>query len=139
MVQSDEAKLRQILVNMLSNAVKFTSEGEVSVVVKSDGGDARVYVSDTGVGIAPGNLKKIFDPFWQVDQGTTRESAGTGLGLTISHRLAQLLGGGISVRSTPGAGTVFLLELPLAAAERLDSSESLTPPGPKADSSTLPG
>lgn len=114
LLRTDRSKVRQILANMLSNSVKFTSSGEVRVSVESDGPRAHVHVEDTGVGIAPENLKKIFDPFWQVHQGMTREAPGVGLGLTISQHIAELLGGRISVRSTLGEGTVFSLELPIS-------------------------
>ena len=115
-LRTDPGKLRQILGNLLSNAVKFTNRGEVRVAVEHEGTRARIRVGDTGVGIAPEHCKKIFDPFWQVHQGTTREAPGTGLGLTIARRSAELLGGIISVQSSPGEGSVFTVDLPLSSA-----------------------
>jgi signal transduction histidine kinase/putative methionine-R-sulfoxide reductase with GAF domain len=111
-VRSDETKVRQILLNLLSNAIKFTDEGGISVRVAQDT-HARIQVRDTGRGIADADLERIFDPFYQVSQGTTRSEGGTGLGLTVSRRLARLLGGDLEVASQPGAGSTFTLRLPL--------------------------
>jgi PAS domain S-box-containing protein len=109
---TDVGKVRQILSNLLSNAVKFTRAGEVALEAEAGEGELRVRVRDTGMGIAPGDLARIFDPFWQVQQGNTREAGGTGLGLTISRRLAVLLGGDLTAESTPGEGSTFTLRLP---------------------------
>lgn len=110
--RTDPDKVRQILRNLLSNAVKFTDEGRVTVkrVIEED--EVRFVVEDTGVGIAPENLERIFEPFWQVDRGSTREVAGTGLGLGVSRALARRLGGGITVVSSEGRGSTFTLRLP---------------------------
>lgn len=111
-VETDQTKLRQILVNLLSNAVKFTDEGTVTLDGKVIGDDIILSVSDTGIGIPEEHLNKIFDPFWQVEQKATRRAPGTGLGLTVTRRLANLLGGDVSVASTPGTGTTFTVTLP---------------------------
>src|SRR5208337_1129376 len=108
----DPTRLRQILVNLIGNAIKFTHEGEVSlkVALQSQDGDASVLhftVSDTGIGIPEDKQKSIFDPFSQADSSTTRKYGGTGLGLTISARFIALMGGRIWVESQPGRGTQF--------------------------------
>ena len=116
-LQTDAGKLRQILLNLLANAIKFTDEGEVRVVVaREPAGDAPrlvIAVEDTGVGIAPANLDRIFDPFWQVEQTRTRKAGGTGLGLSVARQLAQLLDGELTVTSRVGEGTAFRLALPM--------------------------
>ena len=124
----DAARLRQILVNLLSNAVKFTHQGEVFVAVDSEPVDAttqRIHfaVKDTGIGIAAEHLPRLFQSFSQVDASTTRKYGGTGLGLAISRRLAELMGGSVSVESEPGHGSVFhatVLATRAAAAEPAD-------------------
>jgi signal transduction histidine kinase len=110
---TDPDKLRQILVNLAGNAVKFTPAGSVAVEVTADGDAVRFAVADTGVGIADSDLPRLFHAFSQLDRGLTRRYGGTGLGLYISQRLARLLGGRIEVRSAPGAGSTFTLTLPL--------------------------
>lgn len=112
-MRTDAGKVRQILVNLLSNAVKFTTEGEVRITVRHDGGIVRYEVSDTGIGIAPEHLERIFEPFWQVEQPSTRRAGGTGLGLAVTRRLVHLLGGDLAVRSVPGDGTTFTVTIPL--------------------------
>jgi PAS domain S-box-containing protein len=111
-MSTDIDKARQILVNLAGNAIKFTERGEVRLAVLSDGGDVRFVVSDTGIGIAHGDLQRLFKPFTQLDSGLTRRHGGTGLGLYISQRLAQLLGGRIDVEAELGQGTTFTLVLP---------------------------
>ncbi len=110
---TDADKLRQILVNLCGNAVKFTPAGAVSLAVEAAGGALRCAVRDTGVGIAEADLPRLFHPFTQLDQGLTRRFGGTGLGLYISQRLARLLGGRIDVESAPGEGSTFTLTIPL--------------------------
>ena len=114
---SDPLRLRQIFVNLLGNAVKFTREGRIDVSVWPEGeGGARalhVCVSDTGIGIAADKLERVFESFTQADNSTTREFGGTGLGLTISRRLAQALGGRLWAESEYGKGSQFHLSLPL--------------------------
>jgi PAS domain S-box-containing protein len=112
-IRTDPRKLRQILINVLGNAVKFTSEGEVCFEVATEAEQICFRVRDTGVGIAPEDQEVIFEPFRQLDQGKTRGAEGTGLGLAVSRRLAVLLGGGLTVQSEAGAGSTFVLCLPL--------------------------
>jgi len=111
-ILADATRLRQILVNLLSNAIKFTHHGEVVVTVsgtpRAEGGHRLVFaVRDTGIGIPPHRLADIFQSFTQVDPSTTRKYGGTGLGLTISRRLAEMMGGGLTVDSEPGRGSTF--------------------------------
>jgi signal transduction histidine kinase len=110
---SDIDKARQILVNLLGNAVKFTDAGAVTLRLSRSGRSVRFDVADTGIGIAADDLPRLFRPFAQVDTGLTRRHGGTGLGLYISRRLAALLGGHIEVESRPGAGSTFSIVLPM--------------------------
>jgi signal transduction histidine kinase len=109
---SDVDKIRQILVNLAGNAVKFTDEGSVRMDLRRSNGDVCFSVTDTGIGIARQDLERLFKPFTQVDNGLTRRHGGTGLGLYISRGLAELLGGRIIVESEPGKGSKFTLVLP---------------------------
>src|SRR5690606_20666745 len=109
---TDPEKVRQVLVNLAGNAVKFTDHGEVSFSVDCDGAEIRFLVRDTGPGIPPGGQERIFQPFTQLDGGLTRRHGGTGLGLYIASRLAGLLGGRIELASRPGEGSSFALVLP---------------------------
>ncbi|HUH12146.1 MAG TPA: ATP-binding protein [Longimicrobiales bacterium] len=111
-LETDAGKLRQILVNLVGNAVKFTERGEVEVTAASPDGLFVVTVRDTGVGIAPEDHERIFQPFTQADNGTTRTRQGTGLGLTVSRTLARLLGGELTLESEPGVGSTFQVRLP---------------------------
>ena len=110
---TDSAKVRQILLNLLTNAVKFTEAGEIRLTLERSetGTGARLVVTDTGVGISSEHQQAIFDPFWQVEQPTTRRAGGTGLGLSVVRQLTELLGGQLSVESTPGAGSTFVVTL----------------------------
>ncbi len=110
---SDQDKVRQIMLNLLSNAVKFTKKGHIRVTVEAEGERVRFTVEDTGIGIPKTGIGHIFDEFRQVDGSVTREYEGTGLGLAISQKYARLLGGKITVKSRPGKGSVFTLDLPL--------------------------
>jgi signal transduction histidine kinase len=110
---SDADKLLQVLLNLLSNAVKFTAEGEIQLNATSQEGWLVIDVIDTGIGLDAEDLRQIFEPFWQVERPITRSAGGTGLGLTISRRLADLLGGRIEVDSEVGKGSVFRLFVPL--------------------------
>jgi signal transduction histidine kinase len=112
-VSSDIDKARQILVNLLGNAVKFTDGGTVRVRLSRTHSAVRLDVEDTGIGISAEELPRLFRPFAQVDTGLTRRHGGTGLGLYISRRLATLLGGHIEVASEPGKGSTFSVVLPL--------------------------
>lgn len=113
---SDPLRLKQILLNLLSNAVKFTSAGRVRVSIARDAGELVFRVSDTGIGMTPEQLSRIFDAFEQADRSTTRNHGGTGLGLAITRRLVLLLEGTIEAHSTPGAGSVFEVRLPFVVA-----------------------
>ena len=117
----DPTRLRQILTNLLSNALKFTERGEVELTASCEPlPDSRVMlrcaVRDTGIGIVPDVLERLFTPFTQADASTTRRFGGTGLGLSIVRHLANLMGGEVGVRSTVGEGSVFWAEVPLALA-----------------------
>jgi signal transduction histidine kinase len=142
-IRTDQTHLRQILINLIGNAVKYTPTGSIQVRARTLGDGAAssipaeseqnigappdperlwvaLQVSDTGVGIAPADLERIFDEFEQVNAGARTDSArrGTGLGLAISRRLARLLGGDLTVVSEPGRGSVFTVWLPLDPADR---------------------
>jgi signal transduction histidine kinase/ActR/RegA family two-component response regulator len=108
-VYSDQDKIKQILLNLLSNAAKFTHEGAVTVRATHREDQLVIDVIDSGIGIAADKLDKIFEEFQQADSSTTRQYGGTGLGLTISRKLARLLGGDLTVTSTPGVGSTFTL------------------------------
>jgi len=121
-IVGDEARLRQVLLNLLSNAVKFTDRGEVVVHVDAEQTGAGSYlvelaVRDTGIGIPPDRMDRLFTSFSQVDASTTRRFGGTGLGLAISKRLVDLMGGTISVESEQKTGSTFRISLPVAAAD----------------------
>ncbi|HWW70945.1 MAG TPA: CHASE domain-containing protein, partial [Duganella sp.] len=118
----DGLRLQQVLVNLVGNAIKFTEKGSVAVLVESVAGAAaaaatlRFTVSDSGIGIPADSLAQLFAPFSQADASMTRRFGGTGLGLTISRRIAALMGGDIDVRSTPGVGSEFILTVPMQRA-----------------------
>ncbi len=113
LVLTDPGKLRQILVNLVGNAVKFTDAGEVTLEVVPAPAEVTFRVSDTGPGIPAERLEDIFQPFTQIDMSHTRTRGGTGLGLTVSRRLARLLGGDVSVTSEVGKGSTFTVRLPM--------------------------
>ncbi len=109
----DEEKLRQIVINLLSNAAKYTASGSIQVRARSANGSIEIAVIDTGIGIAAEKLDVIFEEFEQADASSTREYGGTGLGLAIARRLARLMGGDIRAESALGAGSTFTLTLPI--------------------------
>jgi signal transduction histidine kinase len=116
-LESDAGKVRQIIINLTGNALKFTSAGAVELSVRQEAGRVAVEVRDTGRGIPGDALEQIFEPFAQVDPSHTRTHGGTGLGLTVSRRLARLLGGDVRLTSSSvGHGSTFVLELPTAVA-----------------------
>ncbi len=112
-IRTDPDMIRRILVNLGGNAVKFTEQGSVRVNVRLEGEWLVFEVSDTGIGIATADITRLFQPFTQLDTGFTRRFGGTGLGLFVSRRLAELLGGDIGVASVPGTGSTFTLRVPL--------------------------
>ncbi|MHB1037668.1 MAG: ATP-binding protein [Pirellulales bacterium] len=129
-IQTDPTRLRQILINLVGNAVKFTEKGKVRLearLVREEGAAPTVAfdVSDTGIGIPRDQLENIFKPFAQADQSVTRRFGGTGLGLTVSRQFAQMLGGDVTVASTPGAGSTFRLSIP---AKSLDGVRMIDAP-----------
>lgn len=147
---SDEGKLGQILRNLISNALKFTERGEIRVSVSCDGGHVVFSVSDTGIGIAPEDQERIFQEFSQVEHSLQRKSKGTGLGLPLSRKLSQLLGGTLTVTSIPDVGSTFRLTLPVSFCEpgfslpdgvSSGASLSLGPQGPPSENAraSLPG
>lgn len=118
-LSTDPVRVRQILVNLIGNAIKFTEQGGVTISARegATGASLIIDVADTGIGINDEHLSRLFVPFQQADSSMSRRFGGTGLGLSISRRLAQLLGGDILVRSQPGQGSVFSLVLPLSSSE----------------------
>ncbi|MDX2187299.1 MAG: ATP-binding protein [Opitutaceae bacterium] len=139
----DPARLRQVLVNLVSNAVKFTAEGFVRVKVKAvqiaaDRIKLRFTVEDSGIGILPEQQEKIFKSFEQGDSGTTRRHGGTGLGLSISRHLVRLMNGAISLHSTPGQGSAFSFELDLLRASPVEPGFSDSGDHTMGDSSQNP-
>jgi signal transduction histidine kinase len=115
---TDSGKVRQILINLLANAVKFSERGDVLLLLHVDGVNAEVRVhfevTDTGAGIAVGDYERVFDPFWQAHPDRTHEAGSTGLGLSVARQLARLLGGDIAITdSEVGRGSTFVFSLPL--------------------------
>jgi signal transduction histidine kinase/DNA-binding NarL/FixJ family response regulator/HPt (histidine-containing phosphotransfer) domain-containing protein len=130
LVTGDRQRLTQVIVNLLANAIKFTQRGSVSLDVERDGSDSallRFTVTDTGIGIDAAKLDRIFEPFEQAHDGASREFGGTGLGLTITRRIVELMGGRIVVRSTPGRGSEFSFALLLPDAPVTPSSRPTAP------------
>jgi signal transduction histidine kinase/ActR/RegA family two-component response regulator len=128
----DPTRLRQILMNLVGNAIKFTQSGSVTIVAKFAAGDASrgvmtFDVIDTGIGMAADVVDRLFQPFEQADVSTTRKYGGTGLGLTISRRLADLMGGTVRVKSTQGSGSTFTLEVPVQLAPAEYGGALVTP------------
>jgi len=127
-MRGDQLRVKQILHNLLGNAVKFTSQGGITISARLlEQQDSsllvQIAVRDSGIGISPENLDKIFKPFEQENGSTTRNFGGTGLGLTISRRLAELMGGSITVESTPGEGSCFKVTLPFTVVEESSATQ----------------
>ncbi len=121
-MHADLTKMRQVLLNLLSNACKFTDHGTVTLAVSREcgerGGDWMVFrVADSGIGMTPPQMAKLFEAFAQAEASTTRRYGGTGLGLAISRRFCQMMGGDITVASDPGKGSIFTVRVPAAVAE----------------------
>jgi PAS domain S-box-containing protein len=129
-INSDPKRLRQILVNLVGNAIKFTESGSVRLVMRYDGKRLHFDVIDTGIGMTSEQQTRLFQPFTQGDASVDRKYGGTGLGLAISQRLAQMLGGKISVKSQPGKGTTFSFRIALGT---LNDQELIDPPVTLAD------
>ena len=121
-MNGDFTRVRQVLFNLLSNACKFTENGMISLGVSrelSNGLDwIRYVVRDTGIGMTPDQMKRLFQAFAQADTSTTKKYGGTGLGLAISKRLCELMGGSIAAESEPGRGSVFTVILPAEGPSR---------------------
>jgi PAS domain S-box-containing protein len=111
-LRTDPGKIRQILVNLLANAIKYTESGSVRLTVRPSGSGVEIRISDTGIGIPPDALERIFTPFWQAESPNTRSVGGTGLGLTVSRRLTELLDGTIEVESEVDVGSTFTVTVP---------------------------
>jgi PAS domain S-box-containing protein len=130
-IQTDPMRLRQILTNLIGNAVKFTDDGGITIRVSHDQSLLVIDVIDTGIGIEGGQLERLFQPFAQADESTTRRYGGTGLGLTISRRFARMLGGDIAIASEPGRGSTFRLTIAtgaMAGTERIEKCDATEHP-----------
>jgi signal transduction histidine kinase len=117
-IYADNTRLRQVMINLVNNAIKFTEKGKIAIrASKQDSATVLITVKDTGIGIPPEKLEDVFQEFTQVDTSTTRKAGGTGLGLPISRRLIQMHGGRLWAESTgvPGEGSTFIIELPVEA------------------------
>ncbi len=131
-VTTDGLRVRQIVLNLIANAIKFTEFGRVTVSYRIENDQITVQVLDTGIGISPKRLSSIFQPFTQGESTTARRFGGTGLGLSISRQLAELLGGTLEVESEPGRGSCFTLTLPFSKAQPLPALDStFEPPEPE--------
>jgi signal transduction histidine kinase/ActR/RegA family two-component response regulator len=141
LVRCDVDRVRQILTNLIGNAIKFTDTGTVQVSAEARQGEVAIHVRDTGIGIPQGYLDKIFQEFVQVDQTLARRQAGTGLGLAIASRLARLMGGNITVSSIVGSGSRFTLTLPRTVSDATaapKAASTVKRAGPPAESDTGP-
>lgn len=119
---ADSVRLRQVLLNLINNAIKFTEQGDIGISIRLENSSAPNYmvrfaVSDTGIGLTEEQMKKLFQAFTQADSSTTRRYGGSGLGLTICQRLVELMGGKIHVESQLGRGSEFIFILPMRRAE----------------------
>lgn len=126
----DLLRVEQVLTNLIGNAIKFTNKGKIEVLVGEVHGDSSMVefrVSDTGIGIAPDKIDNLFQPFHQLDSSLQREVEGTGLGLTISRNLVELMGGELEARSNPGSGSVFTFRLPLEGHGKSTDGEPARP------------
>jgi len=123
-IRADLTKVRQSLFNLLSNAAKFTEKGTITLSVMHQDDEVAFAVSDTGIGVAPDKIDKLFEPFTQADASTTRKFGGTGLGLAITKRFCEMMGGSITVTSKPGEGSTFTIRLPTVVTEPGDEASS---------------
>ena len=120
-LQIDGGKLRQILLNLLSNAAKFTKNGRIELLAQHDPKSLTFSITDTGIGMTEEQQLHIFEEFRQADMSTTRDYGGTGLGLAISQRFCQMMGGEISLKSKPDEGSRFTVDIPLPIKTQLNS------------------
>ena len=116
-LKNDQTKVRQILFNMLSNAAKFTDNGTVTLDVKLENKNIRFDVIDTGIGMNKKQLDKVFEEFTQAETSTSKKYGGTGLGLPISKKMTEMMGGHIDVKSQEGEGTTFSIVIPIVVQE----------------------
>lgn len=140
-INVDRDHLREILNNLIENAIKYTPEGKVSVNVSGDNENVWISVADSGIGIPAEDIPHLFQKFYRVDNSETREIGGTGLGLYLSRRLAEILGGSLTLKSEYKSGSVFTLNLPRIPrrqAEKLLAQEKIEVPKPKAESVKIP-
>ena len=135
-IATDSAKVRQIAINLVGNAIKFTRRGEVRLTLAQTPTGAELRVRDTGEGITPQEAELLFEPFAQAGTPDRTHGKGTGLGLAISRQLARLLGGDVTLESTPGEGSTFILQLPAMADSLLDRDGDLRPRDRRAQSRT---
>lgn len=121
-VNADETRLRQVLLNLVGNATKFTSDGLITLGVTASDGAVSLHVGDTGCGMTPEEAERLFQPFHQANASVAAKHGGSGLGLAISRELCERMGGTISVRTAPGEGTTFTVTLPAAPKARASSN-----------------
>jgi signal transduction histidine kinase len=114
----DPGKLRQIMTNLVGNAIKYTTKGSVTIRIETADDEIRLAVHDTGIGIDDTQLEEIFEPFVQVDPSNTTEASGAGLGLAVCRRLAELMNGSVVVESALGSGSVFTVRIPFSPPPR---------------------
>jgi signal transduction histidine kinase len=123
MIISDEEKVMEILINLISNSIKFTEKGSIELFFSMPESLLRIKVRDTGIGIAKEFQYRIFNKFWQLDSSDTKKYAGTGLGLAIAKELVDLLQGHIQVESMVGQGTTMYLEIPVQLAASTENQD----------------
>ena len=132
-MRSDQVKVRQVLFNLLSNAAKFTKGGRITLEARrlagEDGDRLGFEVSDTGIGMTPEQMARLFQAFSQADASTTRHYGGTGLGLAITRHFCRMLGGDVTVASEPGKGSAFTITLPAALGEEASADAGRQEPG----------
>jgi hypothetical protein len=127
-MRADVTRVRQVLLNLLSNASKFTDQGRITLAVERVGAEIVFRVRDTGIGMTPDQLGKLFQAFAQADVSTASKYGGTGLGLAISRRFCEMMGGSVTVESTPGSGSTFTVRLPITVQEAAQESASWPQP-----------
>jgi signal transduction histidine kinase/CheY-like chemotaxis protein len=135
-IQSDMTKVKQALLNLLSNACKFTRDGDVGLEISRDEERVTLRVRDSGIGMTPEQLGRLFQAFTQADSSTTRKYGGTGLGLVITRSFVRILGGDITVESQPGVGSTFSIDLPVSPTEA--TREAASPAVEMAEPDTMP-